>query len=288
MAITLEQPTVPRLDAALAALREWQSDEAPMQLHPGDLGWFWRNGPAATAAAVRIWNRGDRVVAVGLLDGTNLLRVTAAPDQLRDEELADRIVADLADPARGVLAAGKAILEAPLVALLQDRLLEAGWVADEEWAPHRLDLADPVPEPGLRIGIAGPQLAPVRVAIHRASFEVSTFTPQSWQDMAAGPQYADARCLVGYDAQDRAVAATTVWSAGAGRPGLIEPLGVHRDHRGHGHGREITVAAAAVLRALGSSSMIVCTPGSNAAGVGAYRSAGMRPFSRARDLRRDG
>jgi GNAT superfamily N-acetyltransferase len=37
-------------------------------------------------------------------------------------------------------------------------------------------------------------------------------------------------------------------------------MGVHREHRGHGYGRAITVAAAAVLQDLGSSSAIVCNP----------------------------
>ena len=81
--------------------------------------------------------------------------------------------------------------------------------------------------------------------------------------MAAGLPYADARCLVAYDDQGNAVAAVTVWSAGPGKPGLLEPMGVHREHRGHGYGRAITVAAAAALQELGSSSAIVCTPSSN-------------------------
>src|SRR5436305_974719 len=81
-----------------------------------------------------------------------------------------------------------------------------------------------------------------------------------WRAMAAGLPYADARCLVAYDDLGTAVAAVTVWSAGPGRPGLLEPMGVHREHRGHGYGTAITVAAAAALQELGSSSAIVCTP----------------------------
>lgn len=49
-----------------------------MQLHPGDLGWFWQLGVVvAAAAAVRTWSRGGQIVAVGLLDGPELLRLTA-------------------------------------------------------------------------------------------------------------------------------------------------------------------------------------------------------------------
>jgi ribosomal protein S18 acetylase RimI-like enzyme len=82
------------------------------------------------------------------------------------------------------------------------------------------------------------------------------------------------------------VAAATVWSAGPGRPGLLEPVGVHRDHRGHGYGTAITVAAAAALRDMGSSSAIVCTRSANLGAVATYRSAGFRQFPDVPDLHR--
>ena len=69
MTIELHQPDAGGLGEVVGALREWQYDGAPMQLHPGDLGWFWRFGAEATAAAVRTWSRDGRILAVGLLDG---------------------------------------------------------------------------------------------------------------------------------------------------------------------------------------------------------------------------
>ena len=104
--------------------------------------------------------------------------------------------------------------------------------------------------------------------------------------MAAGSPYADARCLLGYDDGGVPVAAATVWSAGPGRPGLLEPVGVHPDHRGHRYGTAISVAAAAALRELGSSSATVCTPSSNVGAVATYRSAGFDELPVVRDLRR--
>jgi predicted N-acetyltransferase YhbS len=115
----------------------------------------------------------------------------------------------------------------------------------------------------VRIEVIGPEQAHERAAVQRASFDRSTFTAEGWHAMAAGSPYADARCLVAYDDQGNAMAAVTVWSAGPGKPGLLEPMGVHRDHRHHGHGRAITVAAAAALQEMGSSSALVCTPSSN-------------------------
>lgn len=58
-----------------------------MQLHPGELGWFWQFGVERAAAAVRAWRRHGTLVAVGLLDGATLLRLAIAPAAQRDGEL---------------------------------------------------------------------------------------------------------------------------------------------------------------------------------------------------------
>lgn len=279
----LRTPGVDGLTETVGVLREWQYEGAPMQLHPGDLGWFWRFGAAATAAAVRTWSRGGRILAVGLLDEPTVLRLTIAPDALRDEELAQQLAADLTEPERGVLTAGKVNVEAPLGALVTDRLFEAGWNTDEPWTPLRRDLSEPVKDPGIRIEAAGPERAHERVAVQRASFDNSTFTAGRWRAMTTGLPYADARCLVGYDGQGIAVAAVTVWPAGPGKPGLLEPMGVHREHRGSGYGTAICVAAAAALQELGSSSAIVCTPSSNVGAVKTYESAGFQQRPQVRD-----
>jgi len=287
MTIVLGTPSVDELSGALDALREWQHEGAPMQLHPGDLGWYWRFGALATAAAVRTWSRGDRILAVGLLDGPDLLRLTVAPDARHDDELAHRVVGDLAEPGRSVLPGGRVAVEAPADALVQDVLEERGWGSDEPWTPLRRDLAAPVDEAGLRVEVVGPDLVHARTAVQRAAFTTSIFTDDRWNEMAAGPAYADARCLVAFDEHDDAVAAVTVWSAGPGRPGLLEPMGVHRDHRGRGYGTAITLAAAATLRELGSSSALVCTPSANVGGVATYRRAGFQVRPEVRDRYRE-
>ncbi|PZF85502.1 GNAT family N-acetyltransferase [Jiangella anatolica] len=288
MAIVMSTPDVDGLARVTGALRDWQADDAPAHLHPGDVGWFWRYGAAATAAAVRTWSRDGRVLAAGLRDGATLLRLTTAPDARRDEELALRLASDLTDPDRGVLPAGRVNVEAPADALLQDLLAERGWDTDEPWQPSSRDLTAPVEDPGLRVEAIGPDRAHERTAVQRAAFTSSTFTDERWRAMASGPLHADARCLVGYDEHGVPVAAVTVWSAGPGRPGLIEPMGVHRDHRGHGYGRAITVAAAAALRELGASSAVVSTPSANHAAVATYRSAGFRDRPEVRDRYRAG
>lgn len=227
-----------------------------------------------------------RIVAVGYLDGPDVLRLTTAPHLRQDVDLARRLMADLNDPERGVLPPGKVDLEIPDGALLRDVLLESGWNLSEPWTPLRRDLSAPVKSPRLRIAVAGPETAGVRTAVHRSAFGSPTFTEAVWHVLAAGPVYADARCLIGYDDQDNAVAAATVWSAGPGRPGLLEPVGVHADHRGRGYGTAISVAAAAALRELGASSALVSTPSSNSAAVATYRAAGYEASPERLDLSR--
>jgi ribosomal protein S18 acetylase RimI-like enzyme len=287
----MSRPGVDGLGRAVAVLREWQQDGTPPQLHPGDLGWFWRFGAEATAAAVRTWSRDGEVLALGLLDGPDLLRLAVAPDAQQDEDLARHVVADVSQPERGVLPPGRVSVESPVGALVHDLLAEEGWGTDEPWALLSRDLAEPVQDPGLRVQAIGPEQAHVWSAVHRSAFGGSSLTDEAtqrrWHAMASGLPYAEARCLVAYDEQGDAVAAVTVWSAGPGRYGVLEPMGVHGDQRGHGHGKAITLAAAAALRELGSSSAIVCTPSSNVGAVATYRSAGFEHLPERRDRCRD-
>jgi ribosomal protein S18 acetylase RimI-like enzyme len=100
--------------------------------------------------------------------------------------------------------------------------------------------------------------------------------------------YADGRSLLGYDDEGTPVAEVTVWSAGPGKPGLLEPMGVHADHRGRGYGRAICLAAAATLQGLDSSSAVVCTPSANVGGIATYESAGYTRLPQRYDRNRPG
>ncbi|WP_405058066.1 GNAT family N-acetyltransferase [Kribbella sp. NBC_01505] len=287
MAIEMGTATVGGLGDVVGALREWQGDATPHQLHPGDVGWYWRFGAERTAAAIRTWTRDGRIVALGLLDEVDLVRIAFDPAELEDVELAERVAADVADPERGVLIEGKVFVEAPPGALVKDVLFKAGWQLDEPWVPLRRDLSVPVPVPELRVDVIGSEEAHERVTVQRESFEGSTFTNERWFTMADGIPYADARCLVGRNQLGESVAAVTVWSAGAGKPGYLEPMGVHRMHRGRGYGEAITVAAAYHLQQMGASTAYTYTPAFNVGAVATYEAAGFVRGEDLRDLRRD-
>jgi GNAT superfamily N-acetyltransferase len=216
------------------------------------------------------------VVAIGFLDEASLIRMGVTPSADQDAELAQALVRDLEDPTRGVLTGDKVVVEARFGAAFRSRLHQRGWIDGDPWTPLVRDLQDPVEVPDLRVEIVGRDQVADRVAVQRAAFDRSTFTADRWTAMSQSPAYRHARCLVGYDGQGNAVAAATVWSAGAGRPGLLEPMGVHRDHRGNGYGTAITLAAASALQDMGASSATVATPTSNGGAVATYAAAGFR------------
>lgn len=259
-----------------------------MQLHPGDLGWYWQFGAAAVAAAVRTWSRGGQLLAIGFLDGPGVLRMTVAPQVWREEELAHQVVADVSEPRRGVLPAGKVSVETPNGTGVQDLLSDVGWGDGEPWTPLRRDLTEPVRTADMRIEVIGSGQVPEFTAVHRSAWGSPRFTDEKWDAMAAGLPYADARCLLAYDDKGVAVAGVTVWSAGPGKPGLIEPLGVHAAHRGRGYATAICAAAAAELKKLGSSSALVCTPSALSSAVATYKSAGFQQLPERLDRSRDG
>lgn len=65
MATEFDTPEVLELDDVVRALSRWQRDDAPIQLHPGDLGWHWRLGAEVLAGAVRTWSRDGEILAAG-------------------------------------------------------------------------------------------------------------------------------------------------------------------------------------------------------------------------------
>ncbi|MEV0901916.1 GNAT family N-acetyltransferase [Actinoplanes sp. NPDC049802] len=286
MSITMHHAAPESLNEIVETVAAWQHAGGPVQLHPGDLGWHWRFGTRELAEMMRVWADGGRILAVGMLDGDDgLARLAIAPAVDGDAAFAAGLLAALPGDVRTV--------EARSGSAFRDLLRRGGWAADEPWTPLSRDLTDRLEDHGLRIEILDARhrdekIVQDRVTVQRASFTSSTFTAERWHAMAATPSYRRARCLVGYDHDGNAVATVTVWSAGRGRPGLLEPMGVHRDHRGHGHGRAITVAAAAALREMGSCTATVCTPSGNTAAVATYVSAGFRSLPAVSDFRRPG
>ena len=293
--LTVSAPQVAVLREVADVVGAWQRDDGDLQLHPGDIGWYARLGPEATARGLRVWRQAERVVAVGLLDGGDLLRAAVDPEHRNDADLARRMADDVDDPARGVLPAGSAVVEARGAPLLLHALTARGWVDDDPWTPLRRSLAEPVPPSDLAVEVVTASSVDAWVEVHLSAFHGGSVTDGDralvrarWAALVGGPFAQDVTGVLGRDGDGVAVAAAAVWTAGPGRPGLLEPMGVHDGHRGHGHGRSVCLAAAAVLRAAGASSVLVCAETENTGAVATYEAAGFVAGEPVRDVRRDG
>ena len=235
---------------ALHALTAWTPARAPGGgVHPGDLGWHLR----LPGADVLLWTAGDEPMAAGFLDG-DVLRVTTAPG------------ADL--PGLAADATG-------LAASAVDGLPIPGWQPRHDEPRLVLSRApQPVPAAAGRARPVTGADVPDRVLVQRTAFTGSTFTVDRWHTMRQSPAgHLAVDVLVRTPAGEPAAAATG-WFAGPGRCGLLEPVGTHPGHRGHGYGRDAVLGACGALTARGASAVAVVTPASNEAAVALYRSAG--------------
>ena len=281
MDLDLRTPSVDELNGVCTVLGKWQNDGGPLQLHPGDLGWYSLRGPAATAAAIRVWSHDDEILAIALLDGTDLLRFAIHPKRRRDDALALRIVADVDNPMAGILGAGTATIEARGAVALIEQLARNEWLPDDPWTPLHHDMTASPAVSGVQIETVDPTHTAEWAAVHWSAFrgaplseERSKLFVDGWCLAAKGSFFDFARILSLRDGDGRVVAASAVWSAGEGRPGLIEPVAVHQTHRGRGYGTAMVSAAVDALRHMGSSSAMVCAEASNAGAVATYLSAG--------------
>lgn len=288
MAVTLRTPPVEDLPRVATALASFQADDnGPAQLHPGDVDWNQRDGAKSVGKAMRVWERDGEPIVIGMGDD-EVIRLAVSPTVASDEAVAAAIAADLTGD--GGLGAGVSSAEVRYGDALRRALQSRGWTEGEAWACFTADLSRPIPEHGLRLEVIDgtteqtPDEAIVRdvVTAHLASWERSTFSTAKFHAMAGGAAFRRARFLVLY-AGDVPVATACAWSAGRGRPGLIEPLGVDRQHRGHGYGRSIVNACAIALRDLGASSMRVATPVTQWPAVPLY-AATMRRLPDVRDF----
>lgn len=298
MSISLTVPVAEDLLKIAVDLSSWQIDGKTIELHPGDLGWHSMVGAERTASDLRVWARHGEMAALGLLDKPDLLRIAMNPVMHDDEELIRRVGSDVHDPQVGILAGGEAAIGARGAQSLRQFLSSQGWDADEPWTPFHCDLSRPIDttrleQADIRVEQVNYTNAEAWVAVHWSAFKGTHLSEadrqrflRQWSAMAEGPFSHLARHLIAFDRAEDAVAVITVWSAGVGGHGLIEPMAVHRGYQGRGYGTAATVAGLVALQDMGSSSAVVATESSNAGAVAAYTSAGFTAQEPAVDMKR--
>ena len=297
--IVAATPGIEDLPRLLEVLSSWQIDPWVGHLHPGDIGWHSMVGTDRLMSDLRLWgSTGADPLAIAMVDG-EVIRFAMDPGAVDDPSLAAVIARDLTHPETGIAREQGAVIEARGARALRSHLLEDGWGEDDPWTPLSLDLAAAQLPPTdgeaapLRVHPAQPEDARAWTAVHWSAFrgvdldeETHQVFTERWATMCTGPLAAFGHHLMGHDRRGAPAAVLSVWSAGAGRPALIEPLGVHRGHQGSGHGLAITTAAARHLHLQGASSAVVVAENSNEAAMRTYRAAGFTAHEAVRDLTR--
>ncbi|MEV8637241.1 GNAT family N-acetyltransferase [Streptosporangium sp. NPDC051023] len=259
--------------------------------HVGDLAWGRFMFPAAQVDwPIALWESGGRVVAWAWAQLPDDLRLQVDPEH-------PGLLEEVLDWFDGL--AGSRTREInPLDAQgdVRKALLRRGYEALDDEAPffayheHELDdLQKPVVPQGFTVrAVRGSEDLDRRVAVHRAAWNPSRVTPESYSSiMAAWPYRTDLDWVV--EAPDGRFAANClVWYDDVNRVGLIEPVGTDPEFRRLGLARAVCLAALHALAEAGGERAVVCPRGDAAYPIPQvlYRSIGFRPYGRSRTYRK--
>ena len=271
MTITLRRGGRELAHELVGPLDAW-TGQAPLtaHLHSGDIGWHLRLADRGLDGAFLIWEQDGVPVAAGLAED-DVLRTAVAPAHDRSTELAEELA---------TVMAGFGYVDALGGTAVRRLLLDRGWSVDpdpwvllyRELGPDDAGRSDPATR-----HVDGEPDVVARTAVQRSAFAPgSTFQPELWHRMAAGPTYDRRFDQVTWTPDGEAAAAATGWFAGAGRCAILEPVGTHADHRRSGYGRRVSLGVMSSLARAGASGVRVHTPAANTAAVRAYESCGLR------------
>jgi len=252
--------------------------------HVGDVAWAHAHIPNRQHTfRRRLWEEDGRLVAYGWVFLPQTLDWQVDPGR---PELVDTILewfegeAD-ADPLETSALADDEAAIAVLRARGYDEVEGGPW-----FACLVRDLAA-VPDPKLPPGftlrtVRGEDDVDRRVEIHRAAWEPSRFTRESYLHVrATWPYREDLDCVA--EAPDGSFAAYTLaWYDDDNRVGEFEPVATHPDHRRCGLGRAVNLYALHRLRDVGAEHAVVLCRGDDAYPIPKrlYDSVGFRQHSR--------
>jgi GNAT superfamily N-acetyltransferase len=266
----------------------WATRRPLARWHVGDLAWErFQHVGREPEWPTRLWDEDGRVVAWGWLRLPGELDLLVGPGrpELLDEVL-DWFEAVASDDlgVAGLAEDGETV----------DRLRRRGYASDPDapWFALLLRGLEDLPEPSLPAGYALRTVeggdVECRVAVHRAVFEPSRVTVESYRNViGAWPYRGDLDCVV--EAADGSFGAFALaWLDAENRVGALEPVGTHPTHRRLGLGRAVSLFALARLRKAGATHAVVQCRGDEGYPVPKrlYESVGLRPVARVLRYRR--
>ena len=267
----------------------WAVEAERTQTHVGDLAWWasmhtgreheWKR---------RLWLDGDRCVGWAWLHRPATLDYEVHLDH-RGGHVHEEVLDWFEAEAEG------SSLEAWAMDGHNEALARRAFarpVAYKSYAYYVQDL--PASQGGVEDGfilrtVRGVEDLAARVAVHRAAWEPSRVTEDSYRNvMATWPYRSDLDCVV--EAPDGTFAASVLcWYDEDNRVGEFEPVGTHPAYRRRGLGAAVCSYALARLHEVGARKAIVYTGGREADGPARtlYESIGFRQHARAIELRKE-
>ncbi|MGI5171356.1 GNAT family N-acetyltransferase [Spirillospora sp. CA-253888] len=291
MTVTMRRYAGPADLRAMQALaqRVW-SPASPH--HVGDLAWGRFMYTARQADwPIALWESEGEVVAWAWAHLPDDLRLQVAPEH---PGLLVEILSWFDEPAGG---GPRQISPLDAQTDLCDALVRHGYEPQDRapfftyhWHDLR-DLPDPVlPEGFTARAVRGEEDLDRRVAVHRAAWNSTRVTPESYRAVMAAWPYRRRLDWVVEAPDGRFGANCLVWYDDLHRVGLIEPVGTRPEYRRLGLARAVCVAALRALAGAGGERAIVYPRGDADYPVPQmlYRSIGFRPYGRTRTYRKAG
>jgi ribosomal protein S18 acetylase RimI-like enzyme len=268
----------------------WRLVGPKNEQHVGDVAWAAHQHVGRQPEwERRLWEDDDRVVAYGWLFRPATLDWQLDP---RRPELLPEVLDWFEDVAEGETLETSALAD-DVGAIETLRARDYGEVTGEPWMALLERDLDRLPRPELPDGytlrtMRGDEDVERRVAVHRAAFDPSRVTVESYRNvMRAWPYRRGLDCVV--EAPGGSFASyVLVWYDDENRVGEFEPVGTHPDHRRRGLARAVNLFALHRLREVGAERAIVLCRGDAdyPAPKKLYESVGFRQHSRSVAFRR--
>lgn len=253
-------------------------------MQPGDLVWrVLQHAHYRPDRELRIWEVSGETA--GFVLQKRLSFDFAAAPWLPQEGRRELMAAMLAHTERQ---AGEGGLEGKLLTSAAKNDLEsalalqrAGYAQDDDWMyslERSLDSAVPAPELPQGFLLRSPNSDELgeRVELHRAVWNPSRFTLESYQNLRAAPFYRPDLDLVTVTPEGRFASYCIVWYDPLNQVGEFEPVGTRSDWRGKGLGKAVLLEGFRRLQKLGAKKAVVYCYQDNLA---FYQSAGFKEFN---------